>query len=125
MKAKLHTCPRCGHDFDDRAAATKIPPCPAIEIVKLYHALLPELRRVLVLTDARRSLIAQRWRKDMTDMQDWQFYFETFVRPSDFLMGRSRASNGHRAFRADLEWLTRPANYAKTIEGKYANDAAK
>lgn len=94
-------------------------PCPVAEIVKLYHEILPELPECLKITSARRSSIQQRWREDLTDLDDWRLYFENIVRPSAFLMGRRPATNGRPVFRADIGWLTNPTNYAKIIEGKY------
>jgi len=42
----------------------------------------------------------------------WRAFFRN-VAASDFLCGRTKD------FRADLEWLLRPENFAKVIEGRY------
>lgn len=95
------------------------PPVPVAEIVELYHQMLcPPLPRVEKLTDTRRGYIQQRWRQDLTDLEHWRNFFE-HVRGSDFLMGRAKARDGRPPFRADLEWLCRPANYTKIAEDKY------
>lgn len=92
---------------------------PAAEIVDLYHKILPELPPVKKLTDTRRSYIKQRWKQgDLPDLDTWEKYF-TFVRDSDFLMGRTEGRAGSKPFKASLEWLSRPANYAKVYEGNY------
>jgi hypothetical protein len=98
---------------------TGVLPCPVTEIVELYHQILPELPQCRKLTTARRSAIQQRWREDLTDMDDWRLFFDRDVRRSDFLMGRSQPTNGRPVFRADLGWLTNASNFAKIIEGKY------
>ena len=94
------------------------PPVPFAEIVDLYHQCLPELSRVEKLTKTREGYIRQRWQEDLTDLSHWRNYFD-FVRQSEFLMGRSKPTNGKPPFRADLEWITRPNNYAKIAEEKY------
>lgn len=94
------------------------PPVPVSEIVDLYHRCLPELPRVEKLTKTREGFIRQRWQEDLPDLDHWRNYFD-FVRQSDFLMGRSKPTNGKPPFRADIEWITRPNNYAKIAEEKY------
>jgi len=90
---------------------------PFQEIVKLYHETLPELPKVEVLTDARKGYIRQRWLNDLKTLDEWKHYFQ-HVRNSDFLMGKTSAKD-RRPFRASLEWLTRPANFAKVAEDFY------
>lgn len=70
------------------------------------------------MTKTREGFIRQRWQEDLTDLDHWRNYFD-FVRQSDFLMGRSKPTNGKPPFRADIEWITRPNNYAKIAEEKY------
>ena len=95
------------------------PPCPHEAIRDLYHDILPELRQCRALTDARKGYLKQRWLdKPGADLGKWRVYFE-YVRESDFLMGRKPGHDGKPPFQADLEWLVRPANFAKVIEGKY------
>jgi hypothetical protein len=48
-------------------------------------------------------------------------YFRKFFRyvaKSPFLMGRVASRDG-RAFKADLRWLMKAANFDKVLEGKY------
>ena len=94
-------------------------PIPIAKVVDLYHEILcPPLPRVEKLTDARAGYIRQRWMQDMPTLEHWRNYFN-FVALSNFLMGRRAAANGKAPFRADIEWLTKPANYAKIAEEKY------
>ena len=91
---------------------------PFEKIVELYHEHLPTLPRVEKLTNTRKGNIRQRWLEDLPTLDHWTRYFR-FVAKSDFLMGRAAATNGRPPFRADLEWLTKPSNFAKVAEDKY------
>jgi len=93
-------------------------PCPLQRIVELYHESLPELPRVEKLTKVRVGYVQQRWREDLPSVDAWRAYFAD-VRNSKFLMGKAQGRDGKPPFRADLEWLTRPGNFAKVAEGKY------
>jgi hypothetical protein len=92
--------------------------CPIQKIIQLYHTKLPELPKVEKMTDAREGYIRQRWREDLKSLDEWGNYFD-FIRLSDFLMGRAPGRDGKQPFIADLEWITRPGNYAKIAEEKY------
>lgn len=110
-------------------AAPPMDPCPITEIVETYHRVLPELRQVRELNDTRQKLIRSRWREQrgkskFADRKTGIEYFErffTFVRTSEFLMGRVNRRDGP-PFEADLEWLMRPTNFAKVVEGKYHHE---
>ena len=91
---------------------------PVQEIVDLYHEILPNNPRVVKITDARRSLIKQRWQTDLKTLDNWRNYFE-HVSQSYFLTGRVNPQPGKPVFFADLEWLIRPSNLVKVAEGKY------
>ena len=92
--------------------------CPLKKIVSLYHQTLPTLPKVQKLTETRAGYIRARWREDLTDLEQWENFFN-FVKQSDFLMGRTENRNGRRPFIADLEWLVRPSNFAKIAEDRY------
>jgi len=120
----------------------KIPSCPYQEIVNLYHEILPELPQCRVLNETRKSYLRARWREILTkpelmaimvpehkelvmhsDRQKGLLWFERFFRyvaESDFLCGKVPPSKGrNKPFIADLEWLTRPNNFVKVLEGRY------
>lgn len=89
--------------------------CPHKEIVALYHETLPELTAVREWTDTRKKLLQGRWRESPERQSlDWWRKFFADIRNSDFLMGRTE-----KPFRADLEWIIRPTNFVKILEGKY------
>ncbi len=93
---------------------------PFQQIVDLYHELLPELPKVYKLTDQRKGFIRQRWLEDLKDLSNWINFFN-HVKTCDFIMGRSAPTVQYpKPFRADLEWLTRPNNFTKIAEDKYA-----
>lgn len=96
-------------------------PCPHQEILKLYHEILPNLPKVKVWNKSRTSLLRQRWTEDKRrqSLSWWKGYFTT-VSKSDFLTGKVDSKGGN-IFVADMEWLIRPNNLPKVIEGRYTN----
>ncbi len=121
-------CGQCGPPFPQAEAeaeadkdqniivGSKLPPCPHEKIIALYHEMLPELPRVRTWTTTRRRHLQSRWR-EYPDLEDWKTFF-SMVKKSPFLMGEIQNSD-RRPFRASLDWLIKPENFAKTIEGKY------
>ena len=112
------------------ARQERIPPCPTDEIVKAFHEALPMMPAVIVLNASRRAAIAARWREvvttDKLDQARGIEFFRWFfgnVAKSRFLTGRVTSRDG-RTWKADLDWLMKPTNFAKTIEGNYHKDAA-
>jgi hypothetical protein len=87
---------------------------------ELYHELVPDLPQVKAWTPKRAKALNARIAERLHDGKpaDATDYWRTFfvnVGASDFLCGRSGD------FRADLEWLLRPENFLKVIEGRYEN----
>ncbi len=100
------------------------PECPQTDIVAMYHRRLPGLARVREWTTERQRILRQRWREkpERQSLAWWEEFFG-YVLESDFLMGRTPSRTGS-AFECDLEWLIRPKNFVKVIEGKYENRGA-
>lgn len=107
----------------------ELPSCNHQEVINLYHKHLPTLRRVEVWNDARKGYLRQRWREvyeelskekktETSDILAWFAEFFEHIGTSRFLTGKVNSKDG-RAFVADLEWILRPTNFAKIIEGKY------
>lgn len=92
--------------------------CPVTRIVALYHECLPNNPTVEKVTDARAGYIRQRWLDDLPTLDAWKNYFE-YVGKSAFLTGRTQGRDGKAPFVADIEFLTKPASFTKTAEGKY------
>jgi hypothetical protein len=107
------------------------PPCPHQAVIALYHEVLPECPKVREWTDGRRGYLQARWREKFAQgkyrnveqgLRWWRKYFD-HVRQSKFLTGQADGRAGRRPFVADLEWLLKPQNFAKVIEGRYTDDA--
>lgn len=88
--------------------------CPHEAIVALYHEILSGLPKVKEWTKPRQAFLAARWNesKDRQHLMWWRDFF-TKVSNSDFLCGRKTD------FKANLEWLVRPTNFVKVMEGQY------
>jgi uncharacterized protein YdaU (DUF1376 family) len=110
-------------------SAKKLPGCDHKAVIELYHQNLPTMRRVEVWNETRAGYLRQRWREvaaelaqaqDITasDVLNWWGEFFQSVGKSRFLTGRVNSKDG-RAFVADLEWILKPSNFAKIVEGKY------
>ena len=113
----------------DGEPADKLPDCQHQAVIDLYHQQLPTLRRVEVWNDARKGYLRQRWREVAAELSkdkptsggavlDWFNDFFGHIQKSRFLVGKVSGKDG-RAFTADLEWILKPSNFAKIIEGKY------
>ncbi|KAK6697681.1 hypothetical protein SNK04_013776 [Fusarium graminearum] len=76
----------------NRPKKPAVPNCPHMEIIDLYHEVLPELAQVRV------------WRRTGRSCCDGR---------------RNAPDRDGRAFACTLEWLVRPKNFAKVIEGNY------
>ena len=107
----------------------KIPDCNHQGVIDLYHQQLPTLRRVEVWNAVRQGYLRQRWREvatelaqtkpiDSNDVLSWWAEFFKHIGQSKFLVGKVNSKDG-RAFTADLEWIIKPSNFAKIVEGKY------
>jgi len=96
--------------------------CPHQDIIDLYHKTLPELAKIKEWTEARKNFLRSRWNeKAERQTLDWWSTFFTKVKASDFLCGRNPKCD----FKANLEWLIRPANFVKVIEDNYINQGSK
>lgn len=109
------------------AAPRQTLPCPHQEIIDLYHETLPTLPRVQQWTNHRKTLLQARWRERWAigkyktqeeGLASWKAFFE-FVAESRFLMGRGNPTGDRPPFQADLEWLLKPTNFVRVVEGKY------
>lgn len=104
------------------AEATTTPAKPQIpykKILETFHEKLPALPRTEKLTEKRRRYIKRLWVEDsLPDLENWINFFG-YISQSDFLMGRSNPIGDRKPFRATLEWITKPENYVKILEGNY------
>lgn len=101
------------------SANGKTPACPQEQIVALYHRHLPANPAVRVWDDRRRRFLASRWREDAERQSvEWWDRFFGYVAKSKFLTGKVNG-HGDRTFLPSLEWIVRPQNFVKIIEGNY------
>ena len=98
----------------------KVDTCPHQKIIALYHEVLPELPQVRIWNDSRIKLLRSRWREETKrqDLNWWRTFFG-YIRRCPFLMGASKPRPDRPPFQADLEWIIRPQNFAKIVEGRY------
>lgn len=98
---------------------------PFQQIVDAYHAALPELPAVRLMTHARRKAIKSRWFEMLNSARDdgtlrytdvesgvcwWAQYFNR-VRSNPHWMGEN-----DRGWTADIDWLLNSANFVKVLE---------
>lgn len=96
------------------------PKCPHQEIIKIYHEVLPACQKVVDWNKTRSALLRARWNEDpkRQNLEWWRKYL-TYVGESKFLTGRVEPKSDALPFMVDLEWVIRPTNFSKIIEGKY------
>lgn len=99
---------------------------PYQQLIDLYHDKCNYLPRVTVVNDSRKRAMKARFSEVMktekwTEEQTIGWFGEYYgiVNQSKFLTGRAAASNGHRPFKADWDWIHNPNNFVKVVEGKY------
>jgi hypothetical protein len=104
----------------DQPAKVSKPKCPSQAIVDLFNKTLPRLPQVAMLTKDRVTKIAARWNESPVH-QDLDFWAEFFalVASSSFLMGEGEGRDGAKPFRATFDWLIKPSNFVKVVEGNY------
>jgi uncharacterized protein YdaU (DUF1376 family) len=111
---------------------SKLPGCDHKGVLAIYHSILPNLPTVEIWNDTRAGYLRQRWREVALDLAKdgpvthedvlgWWKQFFRHVGNSKFLTGKTQ-NKDKPPFLADLEWIIRPTNFAKIIEGKYHRD---
>jgi len=82
-------------------------------VIELYHLLCPKMNKVIAINKFRKGFINARIS---------EFGLEKVTEiirkagQSDFLNGKN-----DKAWKADFEWIMRPQNFVKIMEGKYCN----
>lgn len=72
----------------------------------------------------RETAAAKRWPDQASGIAYFRKLF-AYVGQSAFLTGRAKQrSPDQRPFLVELEWLVKPSNWAKVLEGKYHQEAA-
>lgn len=116
---------------EGRGGTAPLPDCPHQKLIDLYHELLPTCPRVVEWNSERQALMRARWREqsvpngkrpgyatEAAGIAFWRRYMG-YVANSEFLTGQADPTHGRTTFVADMEWLIRPKNFAKVVEGRY------
>lgn len=102
-----------------KTAPAVVDSCPQQQIIDLYHQTLPTGRQIREWTPARATALRNRWRESQKRQSlDWWQRFFTYCSTSPFLTGQV-TTPGRKPFELSLDWLIKPENMAKVIEGAY------
>jgi hypothetical protein len=106
-------------DVGDKIAKPPGVDCPHKDIISVYHEVLPMCPEVREWTPARATQLRARWNESTSrqNLDYWRTFFE-YVKSCSFLVGH-QPDQKRRPFFADLEWITKSANFTKIREGKY------
>jgi hypothetical protein len=94
--------------------------CPHQDIIALYHKHLPACPEIVKWTDSRAEHLRARWNEtpEQHDIGWWEDLFKQIAK-SRFLTGKITRKDTGRPFFASLDWIVKPENLAKILEGKY------
>lgn len=126
---------RDGHEggaelFGGKPKADEGPPCPYDAIVNEYHHALPDLPRVRIMSDARRTAIRRFWSWVLTSKKSdgsrraetagdallWTRNYFQRAKQNAFLMGRHPVSGERQGWQADLDFLLTERGRKHVIE---------
>lgn len=102
--------------------------CPHEKLISLYQQEMPQNPVVRSWNSpARKNSMQARWRAIVSDKKfedeasalEWFRRFFEYCNRSAFLRGDATPTADGRTFIADLEWLMKPSNFDKVIDGKY------
>ncbi len=116
-------------DVQQSESIKKFPGCPHQEIIALWQKHLPRLTQPRVWEGNRREILKARWAQaskpsafnetGYSTLQDGLAWWGSFFA----YIAETRLADGFdtdgRIWRPDLEWVIRPANFQKIIDGKY------
>jgi len=95
------------------------PETPYEEIVNLYNTICISFNSIKQITDKRKGNINARYQESKCSIEVFKILF-TKMQDSNFLKG-GWDSGG----KADFDWVMRPTNFVKVLEGKYDNKNQK
>ena len=90
-------------------------PIPYSKIKELYNKTCVSLSRVITISPNRKKAIAARWKEYGGELDTFKNLF-TMTEESEFLKGKNE-----RHWTATFDWLMKPSNMTKVLEGKYRN----
>lgn len=88
-------------------------------VVKLWNDMFSDTyaTQMEIITDTRKKSIQSRIKAQFNTIEDWAQYFE-LIKQNDFLMGKAQ-SRDRKPFKISLQWVCKPGNLAKILEGNY------
>lgn len=89
-----------------------------IEIKQKFTEICVSLPKIIDLNPARKTAIRARLKEYSFD--DIITVFQK-AEKSDFLTGKVSNKNGSKPFKASFDWLMKPSNFIKVLEGNYDN----
>jgi len=93
-------------------------PVPFEKIMQLYNEICVSFPKVLNIEGQRRRAVAARWRT-YRNLEVFETLFKK-TEASSFLKGYN-----DRGWTADFDWITKPTNMTKVLEGKYDDKGGK
>lgn len=104
-------------DTDAREArpAAADNPVPFEKIKALYNTICTSFPKIKVIDGERRKAVSARW-KTYSSIEVFEELFSK-TQASDFMKG-----SNDRNWTADFDWVMKPTNMAKVLEGRYDND---
>ena len=108
----------------------KLPTCPTQSVIDVYHAELPELPSIKILSDSRKKAIGTFWKWVLTskrtdgenraktpdDAMAWIGAYFRRAKENDFLMGRNTQAGTHASWQCDLDFLLTEKGKKHVIE---------
>ena len=108
----------------------KLPTCPTQSVIDVYHAELPELPSIKILSDSRKKAIGSFWKWVLTskrtdgenraktpdDAMAWIGAYFRRAKENDFLMGRNTHAGTHANWQCDLDFLLTEKGKKHVIE---------
>jgi hypothetical protein len=92
---------------------------PHVEIRAAFREILPMAIQHRAWNERRQKALRARWHEDPKRQSvDWWTKLFRYVATSEFLTGRANGS-GREPFQLSLEWMLKPANLDKIIDGNY------
>lgn len=90
-------------------------PIPYSKIKELFNKTCVSLSRVITISPNRKKAIAARWKEYGGELDTFKNLF-TMTEESEFLKGKNE-----RHWTATFDWLMKPNNMTKVLEGNYRN----
>jgi hypothetical protein len=99
---------------------SKAPQCPVNKIIEAYQANADKLIQPRIIPDSVRDQISNRWRQSEKhqSLEFWENFF-SYCNELPLLTGNVPKRDGTKPFRAGIEWVVNPTNFAKIINGNY------